>query len=142
MSQPSPDAEPSDCINMLASESAIHTAMILDGSSFAMPFRLSTTESVFSAARISSPGLVSSNTCLISGLIDKFSTPFVYCSKKPVSWFAAACDSSVNSVSLDVIILQPTIQMATAATTKNTRITLLPICFRISSAIRLRGFVA
>ncbi len=140
-SQPSPDVYPSDCVRTLASRSEIHTDIVFSGSVFAMLTRFAMTVSILSASRISSPAPVCSMTSFISGLTASCSTLLIYCSRNPVSCLAAALDSSVSSVSLDVMIVQLTMTMATMATIRNTRITLLPICIMISSAIRFLGLI-
>ena len=65
----------------------------------------------------------------------------VYCSKNPVSWLDAALDSCISSVCFEEMLSHPTMQTATAAISKNTKMTLPPICCRISSAIFFLEFV-
>ncbi len=127
ISQPSSLVKPSDCVSALASRSEIHAAITLLVSVFAIWTRLSITVSIFSAWRMSLPAVVSVITDLISGLTDNCSTLFVYCSRNPVSWFAAALDSCISEFFLDVMLSHPTMQIATAAIIRSTRITLPPI---------------
>ena len=128
ISHPSPLVKPSDCVNTLESKSEIHTAMTFSESVFAIFIRLSITVSIFSVCQISSPAFVFNITYWISGLTANCSTLFVYCSRKPVIWFAAASDSCDSSFSFDVMINHPTIQIATIAISKSTKMTLPPIC--------------
>ncbi len=140
ISQPSSLVKPSDCASALASRSESQTAITFWVSVPAIFTRFSITASILSACQRSSPALVSSITLLMSGLTESCSTLLVYCSRKPVSWLAAALDSCFNSVSFEVMLSHPTIQIATAAISRRTNMTLPPICCRISSAIFFLDF--
>ncbi len=111
--------------------------MIFSLSLSTMFSRFCLTVAIFSASMIFLPGIVSSNTDFISGLTASCAEDFTYCSKKPVSWYDADFDCSVSSDSLDDVISQRTIKIATTATKRNTASTLLPTWNKISSAIRL-----
>ena len=127
ISHPSSLIKPSDCTSALASKSEIHTAMTFSVSVPAILIRYSITPSILPACSISSPAFVSIMISLMSGLTESCSTLLVYCSRNPVSWFAAALDSCVSSVSLDVMISHPVMQIATTAMSRSTSITLPPI---------------
>ena len=127
--------KPSDCASVLASRSEIHTAITFSVSVFAMFTRFSITVSILEDCQKSSKDASSSIRLLISGLPASCSVLFVYCSKKPVSWFAAALDSCISSDFLEARLSHPTMQIATTAMSSSTRMTLPPIWCKISSVI-------